>query len=55
MKGRRFILWFSAFVVFLGLTNIVEGLVRHEIILFVLGVGFLVLGVFNFIVRMRDD
>jgi hypothetical protein len=55
VKGRRFILWFSAFVVFLGVTNILEGLSRHKIILFVLGVWFLVFGVYNCIVRMRHD
>jgi hypothetical protein len=53
VKGQRFIVWFTVFVVFLGLANLLEGLVRREGFWIALGVGFLVLGVSNYVVRSR--
>jgi hypothetical protein len=53
VKGARFILFFSVFVVFLGLANFLEGFVRHDAFWIALGIGFLVLGVLNYVARKR--
>jgi hypothetical protein len=52
-KARVLILSFSVLVVFLGLANFLEGLVKHEGFWIPLGIGFLVPGVVNYIVRRR--
>jgi hypothetical protein len=54
VKGRSFIRWFSVFFVLLGVANLVEGLITGQSFWIVLGVGFVVLAVSNYVVRRRD-